>query len=217
MTNPIRVYLLDDHEIVRVGIRELVDAESDMAVVGDTGSAHTALLELADLDVHIAVVDVRLGDEADGIAVCGEITSRHPNVKCLILTSFDDDQARLEAAEAGAAAFLLKQVRGNEIVETIRNVAAGAQPLDTVSVRQARRRLDGGEALLDQLTAREQQILKLIGDGRTNKEIGAELFVAEKTVKNYITSLLAKLQMERRTEAAALAARIDERRRKRFE
>ena len=148
----------------------------------------------------------------------GWASPTHPELIRVILTSFDDDQAKVEAAEAGASAFLLKQVRGNEIVESIRKVAEGANLLDSAEVRMAQRRLhDGDGGLIETLTERERQALMLIGRGYTNRQIADELFVAEKTVKNYVTSMLAKLQLERRTEAAALVVRLEERDRRRFE
>lgn len=214
---PIRVYLLDDHEIVRRGIRDLVSADPAIEVVGDSGSLAEMLADLSSLDVDVAVIDVRLGEE-DGIDACRAVGEAHPELIRVILTSFDDDQAKVEAAEAGASAFLLKQVRGNEIVESIRKVADGANLLDGAEVRMAQRRLhDGDGGLIETLTERERQALMLIGRGYTNRQIADELFVAEKTVKNYVTSMLAKLQLERRTEAAALVVRLEERDRRRFE
>lgn len=214
---PIRVYLLDDHEIVRRGIRDLVSADPAIEVVGDSGSLAEMLADLSSLDVDVAVIDVRLGEE-DGIDACRAVGEAHPELIRVILTSFDDDQAKVEAAEAGASAFLLKQVRGNEIVESIRKVAEGANLLDSAEVRMAQRRLhDGDGGLIETLTERERQALMLIGRGYTNRQIADELFVAEKTVKNYVTSMLAKLQLERRTEAAALVVRLEERDRRRFE
>lgn len=215
--NRIRVLLLDDHEIVRVGIRDLVQREEDIAVVAEAHDAASTFSALRSVAVDVALIDVRLGDEVSGLDVCRQVRDSYDSVACVILTSFDDDQARLEAREAGAVAFLTKQIRSNEIVETIRKVAAGSVLLDNAAVRMAQRRLDGDEAtLLDQLTDRERQIFDLIGKGQTNKQIAASLGVAEKTVKNYITSMLLKLQIERRTEAAAMAARIEERQRRRF-
>ncbi len=214
---PIRVYLLDDHEIVRRGIRDLVSADDAIDVVGDAGSLPEMLADLDRIEVDVAVIDVRLGDD-DGIDACRAAGEAHPDLIRVILTSFDDDQAKVEAAEAGASAFLLKQVRGNEIVESIRKVAAGANLLDGAEVRLAQRRLHDGDAgLIETLTERERQTLMLIGRGHTNRQIADELFVAEKTVKNYVTSMLAKLQLERRTEAAALVVRLEERDRRRFE
>lgn len=215
-SEPIRVFLVDDHEIVRIGVRDLVEAEEDMTVVGEAGDTSTTLHLLDTCQTDVAVIDVRLGDDS-GIATCKEIRARLPHVACIMLTSFDDDQALLEAAEAGASGFLLKQVRSNEIVESIRKVSQGAQLLDDAVVRLTENRLRSEEAgQLGQLTAQERRVFDLIGDGKTNRQIAEELFVAEKTVKNYVTSMLAKLQLTRRTEAAAMAARIVERERRRF-
>ena len=215
-SQPIRVFLVDDHEIVRIGVRDLVEAEADMTVVGEAGDTSTALHLLDTCQTDVAVIDVRLGEDS-GITTCREIRERLPQVACVMLTSFDDDQALLEAAEAGASGFLLKQVRSNEIVETIRKVSQGAQLLDDAVVRLTENRLRGEEAgQLDQLTAQERRVFDLIGDGMTNRQIADELFVAEKTVKNYVTSMLAKLQLTRRTEAAAMSARVSERERRRF-
>lgn len=212
------MFLLDDHEIVRIGVRDLVNAEADMEVVGEVGSVASALGALRTVEADVALIDVRLGEDRDGIDACREIREQFPAVACIMLTSFDDDEARLHASEAGAAAFLLKQVRSNEIVETVRRVAAGSILLDSASIRMAKRRLEDDESsLVEQLTNRERQIFDLIGEGNTNRQIADALGVAEKTVKNYVTSMLLKLQIERRTEAAAMAARIDERRRKRFD
>jgi two-component system response regulator DevR len=163
------------------------------------------------------VIDVRLGD-GSGIEVCRDVRSNRPEIGCLILTSFSDDQALVDASLAGAAGYLLKQVRGNRIVEAIRAVAGGAQLLDSATVRLAVRRLRESESgTLADLTLREREILDLIGEGLSNRQIAAELFLAEKTVKNYVSNLLAKLGMQRRTEAAAFVARFEERARHRFE
>lgn len=208
----IRVFLLDDHEIVRSGIKATLDAESDMEVVGEAGSADEALAVVEQCNPDVAVLDVRLGD-GNGIDVCREITSTHPEIKTLILTSFDSDRAIVDAALAGAAGFVLKQIRTGELIEAIRLVVAGRRLLDDAEVRLAMRRLRSSEEgrLLD-LTDQERRIFDLIGDGCTNRQIAEELFLAEKTVKNYVSNLLAKLGMSRRTEAAALAARLEERR-----
>ncbi len=212
----IRVFLLDDHEIVRRGVAEVVNAQSDMEVVGEAGSPAEAVSAVAQCRPDVAVLDVRLG-EGNGIAVCREIRSNHPEVACLILTSFDDDQAIIDAAMAGAAGFVLKQIRGNELVESMRKVARGAQLLDAAATRMAMQRLSRDEVgPLAELTDQERRVFELIGAGLSNREIGEELYLAEKTVKNYVTGVLAKLGMARRTEAAALAARIDERKRQHY-
>lgn len=214
---PITVFLLDDHEIVRIGVADLIDNEPDMEVVGQADEAAEAVRMIGSLQPDVALLDVRL-QAGNGIEVCRQVTERHPNVACVMLTSFDDDHALLEAAEAGAAAFVLKQVRRNEIVSSIRKVAGGAVLLDAATVRMGRQRLEGDEETqLEHLTDQERRVFDLIGEGCTNRQIAEQLFVAEKTVKNYVTSMLAKLNLHRRTEAAAMAARIEERDRQRYQ
>ncbi|HWM18618.1 MAG TPA: response regulator transcription factor, partial [Ilumatobacteraceae bacterium] len=194
-----------------------IDAEDDMVVTGQWGSAVGALDRIAASAPDVTVIDVRLGD-GSGIEVCRDVRSSLPEVGCLILTSFSDDQALVDASLAGAAGYLLKQVRGNHIVEAIRSVAGGAQLLDAATVRLALRRLRESEpGTIAELTPREREILDLIGEGRSNRQIATELFLAEKTVKNYVSNLLAKLGMQRRSEAAAFVARVEERARHRFE
>ncbi len=213
---PITVFLLDDHEVVRRGLIGLLESEDDMRVVGESGSAAETPALIARLQPDVAVLDVRLPD-GNGIEVCREIRSAHPDVACLMLTSFSDDRALVDAAMAGAAGFVLKQVRGNQLVESVRKVAAGAQLLDDAMVRLGMQRLkDTDEGVLDRLTPQERRIFDLIGEGCSNRQIGEQLFLAEKTVKNYVSSVLAKLGMSRRTEAAAFAARIEERERHRY-
>jgi DNA-binding NarL/FixJ family response regulator len=211
----IRVFLLDDHEVVRRGIAAALEAESDLTVVGEAGTAEEAIAGIRELTPDVAVLDVRLGDgELNGIAVCREITSEFPAVKVLILTSFDSDRALVDAGLAGASGFILKQIRSNELVDAIRGVADGRRYLDDAEVRLATRRLrDSEEGRLDDLTMQERRIFDLIGEGYTNRQIAQEMYLAEKTVKNYVSNLLAKLGMSRRTEAAALAARLVERHR----
>ena len=213
----VKVFLLDDHEIVRRGVADLIDAEDDLLVVGQWGGAVGALERIEASSPDVVVIDVRLGD-GSGIEVCRDVRSTRPEIGCLILTSFSDDQALVDASFAGAAGYLLKQLRGNRIVEAIRAVAGGAQLLDSATVRLAVRRMRESEpGAIAELTPREREILDLIGDGRSNRQIAAELFLAEKTVKNYVSNLLAKLGMQRRSEAAAFVARVDERARNRFE
>ncbi|MEM7141144.1 MAG: response regulator transcription factor [Actinomycetota bacterium] len=215
----IRVALLDDHEIVRHGVAELVNAQPDMEVVAHASHGDEIVRAVVAHDVHVAVLDVRLGDDAgNGIAACREIRAARPECRCLMLTSFEDDEALLDAADAGAAGFVLKQVRGNDLVESIRKVAAGAVLLDTATTRMAAQRLRATEAgALDTLTEKERQVFELIAAGHSNREIGDTLFIAEKTVKNYVSGVLAKLGLVRRTEAAALGARLEERRRRKYE
>ena len=209
----IRVFLLDDHEVVRRGIAATLEAEDDITVVGEAGDADEALAEIERCRPDVAVLDVRLG-EGNGIDVCRHITSDHPEVKTLILTSFDSDRALVDAGLAGAAGFILKQIRGNDLIDAIRGVAAGRQYLDDAEVRLAVRRLrDSEEGRLDDLTPQERRIFDLIGEGYTNRQIAQDMYLAEKTVKNYVSNLLAKLGMSRRTEAAALSARLEERHR----
>lgn len=219
MSDPlIRVALLDDHEIVRHGVAELVNAQDDMVVVGEAGTAAEMLQTVAATAPDIAVLDVRLGDDdGNGIAACREIRSAHPETRCLILTSFEDDAALVDAALAGAAGYVLKQIRGNDLIESIRKVAGGAQLLDAAETRMAMQRLRSTEAgALDELTDKERRVFDLIGEGYSNRQIGEELYIAEKTVKNYVSSVLAKLGMVRRTEAAALAARLEERQKRKY-
>ncbi len=207
----IRIFLLDDHEVVRQGVRAALEAEDDMTVVGESGDAAHALDVVRRCEPDVAVLDVRLGD-GNGIDVCREITSDFPSVKSLILTSFDSDRALVDAGLAGAAGFVLKQIRSAQLIEAIRTVASGRQVLDDAEVRMAMRRLrDSEEGRLFDLTPQEQRIFGYIGDGMTNRQIAAEMYLAEKTVKNYVSNLLAKLGMSRRTEAAALSARLEER------
>ena len=211
-----RVFLLDDHEIVRRGVADLLNSHPDLDVVGEAGSAADAARVVAETRPDVAVLDVRLGD-GNGIEVCRDITSTHDNVACLILTSFADDQAVVDAALAGAAGYVIKQVRGNDLVDSIRKVAAGAQLLDPATVRAAIQRLSNSdEGLVHSLTPQERKIFDLIGVGYSNRQIADEMFLAEKTVKNYVSNMLAKLGMDRRTEAAAFAARLEERQRRRY-
>lgn len=212
-----RVFLLDDHEIVRRGVAELVNAEADLHVVGQAGTAAETLREVERCQPDVAVLDVRLED-GNGIEVCRDIRSRFPDVACLILTSFADDQALVDASMAGAAGYVLKQIRGNELIESIRHAATGAQLLDSATVRHAMKRVkDSSIGLVDSLTAQEHRIFDLIGEGYSNRQIANELCLAEKTVKNYVSNMLAKLGMTRRTEAAAFAARLEERQRRKYE
>jgi two-component system response regulator DevR len=207
----IRIFLLDDHEVVRQGVKAALEAEDDMTVVGEAADAAHAIEAVEACMPDVAVLDVRLGD-GNGIDVCRQISSDCPDVKSLILTSFDSDRALVDAGLAGAAGFVLKQIRSAELIDAIRKVAAGRQILDDAEVRMAMRRLrDSEEGRLFDLTPQEQRIFDYIGDGMTNRQIAQEMYLAEKTVKNYVSNLLAKLGMSRRTEAAALSARLEER------
>lgn len=211
---PTRVFLLDDHEVVRRGLRELLESEYDLVVVGEAGTAEEAYRRIPATSPDIAVLDVRLPD-GDGVEVCREIRSSHPEIACLILTSYADDEALFSAIMAGAAGYVLKQVRGTDLVDGIRRVARGESLLDprvTARVLERVRRNDEPEELAS-LTNQERRILDLIAEGLTNRQIGERMYLAEKTVKNYVSNLLAKLGMSRRTEAAVYAARLAERRR----
>jgi len=203
------VFLLDDHEIVRRGIRELLEGEDDIEVVGESGLAQEAARRIPALRPDVAILDGRLPD-GTGIDVCREIRSREPATKALILTSYDDDEAVIAAIMAGAAGYLLKQVRGRDLVDTVRRVAAGQSMLDPQVTAQVLERVRNGPAVdprLAQLTAQEQRILGLIGRGMTNRQIAEEMFLAEKTVKNYVSALLAKLGLNSRTQAALFVAK----------
>jgi two-component system response regulator DevR len=209
----VNVFLLDDHEVVRRGLADVLEATGEFTVVGEAGTAEQALNRLHGLEVDIAVLDIRLPD-GNGIEVCREIRSRFPDVRCLMLTSFSDDEALVDAAMAGAHGYALKQLRGTEIIDAVRAVAAGQTLLDEALVKRAFSRLEqaGGEdRAVAALTEQERRIFELIGQGRSNRQIADTMFLAEKTVKNYVSNLLSKLGMSRRTEAAALAARLDER------
>ncbi|MFI7099549.1 response regulator [Streptomyces sp. NPDC050161] len=208
---PIRVFLLDDHEVVRRGVQDLLDAEPDIEVVGDAGTADHALARGPALRPDIAVLDVRLPD-GDGISVCRELRSRMPRLACLMLTSFDDDEALLDAIMAGAAGYVLKEIKGSDLVAAVRTVASGRSMLDPATTSRLMNSLRGEEAdadpeadVLSALSPREREILDLIGEGLTNREIGKRLYLSEKTVKNHISRLLAKLGVERRIQAAVLA------------
>ncbi|MEU6483449.1 response regulator transcription factor [Streptomyces sp. NPDC046887] len=207
----IRVFLLDDHEVVRRGVHEMLTVEPGIEVVGEAGTAADALVRIPATRPDVAVLDVRLPD-GSGVEVCREIRSRDDSVKCLMLTSFADDEALFDAIMAGASGYVLKAIRGHELLAAVRDVAAGKSLLDPVATARVLERLrDGGrprgDDRLDALTEQERRILELIGEGLTNRAIGERLHLAEKTIKNYVSSLLAKLGMERRSQAAAFVAR----------
>jgi two-component system response regulator DevR len=215
----VRVFLLDDHELVRRGVRDLLWAEEDLTVVGEAATAEEALERIPQTKPDLAVLDVRLGDaagERGGIEVCRDIRSAHPEVACVMLTSFADDEALFASIVAGAAGYVLKQIRGGELVSAIRRVGRGESVLDPAVTARVLDRLRHPQAAADPfagLTPQERRIPDLIAEGMTNHQIGEAMFLAEKTVKNYVSNLLAKLGMARRTEAAAYAARLSERRR----
>ena len=215
--NPIRVFLLDDHEVVRRGLTDLLDAEPDISVVGDADTVEHALVRGPALRPHVAVLDVRLPD-GDGITVCRELRSQMPELACLMLTSFDDEEALLDAIMAGASGYVLKQIRGSDLVSAVRTVASGQSMLDpaTTARLMSSLRADPVETPsvppeLEGLSPRERDILALIGDGLTNREIGRKLYLSEKTVKNHISRLLAKLGVQRRVQAAVLASHLEHR------
>ncbi|MEU6840261.1 response regulator transcription factor [Streptomyces sp. NPDC046716] len=215
---PVRILLLDDHEVVRRGLRDLLGAEPDLEVVGEAATAAQALARGPALRPDVAVLDVRLPD-GDGITVCRELRTLLPEVSCLMLTSFDDDDALLDAIMAGASGYVLKQIKGSDLISAVRTVASGESMLDPATTARLMRSLRGpeqrsaesggppdGQAV--ELTERERDILELVGEGLTNRQIGQRLFLSEKTVKNNISRLLAKLGVERRIQAAVLATRL---------
>ena len=207
------VFLLDDHELVRTGLRSLLEATDDLVVVGEAATAVDALVRIPLTQPHVAILDVRLPD-GSGIEVCREIRSRSPEIACVMLTSYADDEALFAAIMAGAAGYVLKQVGGSDLVADIRRAGAGQSLLDPALADRVLERLHEGpheDPRLASLTAQERRILDLIADGQTNRQIARALYLAEKTVKNYVSNLLAKLGMERRTQAATYAARLDER------
>jgi len=216
----IRVFLLDDHEVVRRGVRDLLEVNDDIVVVGEASTAEEARNRIPASTPDVAVLDVQLGD-GTGIEVCRDVRSANPEIRCLMLTSFADDQALLDSVMAGASGYVLKQIRGNDLVDSIRKVASGGSLLDPAMVERMMTRLrqgsetETGDPRLEGLTPQERKILDLLAEGLTNREIGERMFLAEKTVKNYVSNLLMKLGMKRRTEAAVYAARhLDEEQRR---
>lgn len=213
---PIRVFLLDDHEVVRRGVHDLLNDEPDITVVGEAATVEQALVRVPALRPRVAVLDVRLPD-GDGVSVCRELRSRMPDLACLMLTSFDDEEALLDSIMAGAAGYVLKQIQGSDLVQAVRTVAAGQSLLDPSATTRLMARLrqeeqpEEEEDALPGLTEREREILALIGEGLTNRQIGRRLYLAEKTVKNHISRLLAKLGVERRIQAAVIATQAQDR------
>jgi two-component system response regulator DevR len=206
----IRVFLLDDHEVVRRGLRDLLESDGDIEVVGESGSAQEATARLPALRPDVAVLDARLPD-GSGIDVCRDVRSVDPSIKALVLTSYDDDEALFAAILAGAAGYLLKQVGGSDLVDAVRRVADGQSLIDPTLTARVLERLRNGPESHDELAAlteQEHRILVLIAEGLTNRQIGERLFLAEKTIKNYVSSILSKLGLERRTQAAVLAAKL---------
>ncbi|MET3984485.1 response regulator transcription factor [Streptomyces sp. PvR034] len=213
---PIKVFLLDDHEVVRRGLRDLLEAEPDITVVGEAGTAEQALARGPALRPDVAVLDVRLPD-SDGITVCRELRSRMPGLACLMLTSFDDEDALLDAIMAGASGYVLKQIKGSDLVSAVRTVATGQSMLDPATTARLMHSLRDPEsakapqdARLAALSERERAVLELIGEGLTNRQIAKKLYLSEKTVKNHISRLLGKLGVERRVQAAVIAAHVHE-------
>ncbi len=202
--------LVDDHEVVRRGLRDLLDTEHDVQIVAEAGGVDEALVRARATEPDVALVDMRLPD-GDGLDLCRRLRELPSPPHCLVLTAFDDEQALVGAINAGASGYLLKQVRGQDLVNAVREVAAGRSLLDPVTTRRVLDRLrDAGTQEpdeLESLTDQERRVLDLIGEGLSNRQIAERLFLAEKTVKNYVTSVLAKLGMERRTQAAAWVAR----------
>jgi two-component system, NarL family, response regulator DevR len=206
----ISVYLLDDHEVVRRGLRDMLEQEGDIEVVGESGSAVDAMHRIPALRPDVAVLDGRLPN-GSGIDVCREVRSVDPSIKALILTSYEDDEALFAAIMAGAAGYVLKQIRGTDLVDGIRRVASGQSLLDPAVTARVLERIRSGPKQPDELkdlTEQEHRILLLVAEGLTNREIAGRMFLAEKTVKNYVSSVLAKLGLERRTQAAVLASKL---------
>jgi DNA-binding NarL/FixJ family response regulator len=207
---PIRVFLLDDHEIVRMGVRDLLEAEPGITVIGEAGTAASALARIPALKPDVAILDIRLPD-GDGVSVCRDLRSKMPQLACLMLTSFSDDEALFDAIMAGASGYVLKQIRGTDLVGAVRTIASGQSLLDPEAASRVMRRMRDQATAADPLaglTDQERRILALIGEGLTNRQIGDRLFLAEKTVKNYVSALFAKLGMQRRAQAAAYAAHV---------
>ena len=204
------MFLLDDHEIVRMGVRDLLEAEPGITVIGEAGTAASALARIPALKPDVAILDIRLPD-GDGVSVCRDIRSKMPQLACLMLTSFSDDEALFDAIMAGAAGYVLKQIRGTDLVGAVRTIASGQSLLDPEAASRVMRRMRDQATADDPLaglTDQERRILALIGEGLTNRQIGDRLFLAEKTVKNYVSALFAKLGMQRRAQAAAYAAHV---------
>jgi len=206
----IRVFLLDDHEVVRRGLADLLESSGDIEVVGESGSAREAVRRIPASRPHVAILDARLPD-GNGIDVCRDIRAVDASINGLILTSYEDDEALFAAIMAGAAGYVLKQIRGTDLVDAVRRVAAGQSLLDPAVTRRVLDRIRSGVEEpheLKALTEQERRILEYVAEGLTNREIAGKMFLAEKTIKNYVSSLLAKLGLERRTQAAVLATRL---------
>jgi len=210
----IRIFVLDDHELVRTGLQTLLECEEDMDVVGQAATAQLGLQQISELQPDVAILDVRLPD-GSGIEVCREIRSAYPDIACLMLTSYADDEALFSAIMAGAAGYVLKEIGGSDLIGDIRRVSQGASLIDaslSKDIFDRLRKSQKTEARLSSLSPQERRVLDLIAQGRSNRQIAEEIFLAEKTVKNYVSSLLSKLGMQRRTEAGVYAAILAERR-----
>jgi two-component system response regulator DevR len=206
----IKVFLLDDHEVVRRGVADVLESDEQISVIGEARNVSEALARVPALRPDVAVLDVRLPD-GDGVTVCRELRSRMPDLKVIMLTSYSDDEALFEAIMAGASGYLLKQILGQDLVTAVHTVAAGGSLLDptaTTAVLERLRRDAEPAGPLARLSEQERTVLELIGEGLTNRQIGERMFLAEKTVKNYVSHLLAKLGLERRTQAAVLATEL---------
>ncbi len=201
--------MLDDHEVVRRGVADLLESAGDIEVVGEAATAAQAMARVPALMPQVAVLDVQLPD-GNGVAVCRDLLSQLPDLKCLILTSFEDDEALLDAIIAGASGYVLKQIRGTDLIGAVRTVAGGGSLLDPSAAARVMERIRNEATQTDpfgRLSEQERKILDLIGEGMTNRQIGEALFLAEKTVKNYVSNILSKLGLQRRTQAAVLVAR----------
>jgi two-component system response regulator DevR len=211
----IRIFLVDDHEIVRRGVGDLFEDEPDLEIVGEAATVTEALARIPTMQVDVAVLDVRMPD-GNGVELCRDLRSQKPELRCLILTSYSDDEALLNAIMAGASGFVLKQVLGNDLISAVRRVGAGESLLDAKTTETLMKRIrqgkDAGGGALAGLTDQERAVFDLVGEGLTNRQIASRLFLAEKTVKNYVSHILAKLGMQRRTQAAVLAAELKNRR-----
>lgn len=213
---PTRVFVLDDHEVVRCGLRDLLDSEPDLTVVGEAATAQQAVARGPALRPDVAVLDVRLPD-GDGITVCRELRSSMPHLACLMLTSFDEEEALLDSIMAGAAGYVLKEIKGVDLIAAVRTVASGQSMLDPATTAQLMRSLRAPsqphaeeDERLSVLSDREKAVLDLIGEGLTNRQISKKLYLSEKTVKNHISRVLAKLGVERRVQAAVIATQVQD-------
>jgi len=206
----IRVFLLDDHEMVREGIRSLLESDDDIEVVGQAATVAEALSRIPQDQPDVAILDVRLED-GSGIEVCREVRSANPNIICLMMTSFADDEALYASVMAGAAGYVLKQIRARDLIEDVKKVASGGSLMDPRAVARVIERITRpphAVSALSSLSPQEHRLLELIAEGMTNREIAETMFLAEKTIKNYVTGLLSKLNVSNRTEAAILATKL---------